>query len=201
MSTAADRGRAVRQRLLGAAAALIAERGWAAVSTRMVAERAGVAAGLVHYHFASVQALLSEAAVGVMRQAVATLEPVLAEARTPAEAVELLVASLDEFTGSDPVSVLFVETYLAATRDPGLRAAVAAVITEYRESLATWLGERGVAAPDATAAVLGAAIDGLVMQRALDPTLTAGTVTPVVARMIEGGAAPRTEFRPTPPGS
>jgi AcrR family transcriptional regulator len=183
--TAAGRGREVRERLLGAAAELIAERGWTAVSTRTVAERAGVAPGLVHYHFTSVQALLSEAAVGVMRQAAAMFGPTLAGARTPAEAVALLVASLDEFTGSDPVSVLFVETYLAATRDPGLRDAVAGVIAEFRVELAGWLGERGVPAPEATAAVLGAAVDGLVLQRALDPTVSAETITPVLARLLE----------------
>jgi AcrR family transcriptional regulator len=60
----------------------------------MVAERAGVAPGLVHYHFESVQALLSDAAVGVMRQATGVVGPALAAAETPAEAVSLLVASL-----------------------------------------------------------------------------------------------------------
>jgi AcrR family transcriptional regulator len=183
-ATAAERGREVRQRLLASAVELIAERGWTAVSTRVVAERAGVAAGLVHYHFASVQALLSEAAVGAMREAAGMLEPVLAQARTPEEAVALLVASLDSYTGSDPVSVLFVETYLAANRDSNLRDAVADVITEFRTRLAAWLADCGVVAPEATAAVLGAAVDGLVMQRALDPTLTAGTITPVLARML-----------------
>jgi AcrR family transcriptional regulator len=182
-TTAADRGREVRRRLLTAAAELIAERGWTAVSTRVVAERAGVAGGLVHYHFASVQALLSEAAVGVMREATALLAPTLARARNPAEAVELLVSSLDVYTGSDPVSTLFSETYLAASRDPRLAQAVAEVIAEFRAPLARWLGDHGIAAPDATAAVLGAAIDGLVLQRALDPTLTAGAVTPVLARL------------------
>jgi AcrR family transcriptional regulator len=185
VATAADRGRAVRERLLVAAAELIAERGWTAVSTRTVAERAGVAPGLVHYHFASVQALLSEAAVGVMRQAAAMVGPTLAGAQTPAVAVTLLVASLDEYTGNDPLSVLFVETYLAATRDPGLRDAVAGVIAEFRAQLAGWLGERGVPAPEATAAVLGAAVDGLVMQRALDPTVTAETIVPVLTRLLE----------------
>jgi AcrR family transcriptional regulator len=184
VSTAADRGREVRQRLLASAVELIAERGWTAVSTRVVAERAGVAAGLVHYHFSSVQALLSEAAVGAMREAVKMLEPVLAQARTPAEAVEMLTASLDPYTGSDPVSVLFVETYLAATRDTNLHDAVAEVIGEFRARLAAWLAERGVVAPEATAAVLGAAVDGLVMQRALDPTLTAGSIAPVLTRML-----------------
>lgn len=179
-----DRGREVRGRLLSAAADLIAERGWTAVSTRILAERAGVAPGLVHYHFASVQTLLSEAAVGVMRRATAMIGPTLARAHTPEEAVALLVASLDEYTGSDPVSVLFVETYLAATRDPQLREAVAGVITEFRTQLAGWLGERGVPAPEATAAVLGAAVDGLVMQRALDPTVTAASITPVLTRLL-----------------
>lgn len=179
---ASERGREVRERLLRAAAELIAERGWAAVSTRVVAERAGVAAGLVHYHFPSVRALLCDAALGVMREATASLEPTLAS--TPADAVAVLASSLDRFTGTDPVSVLFVETYLAATRDPGLRDAVAGVLTEYRARLGTWLAAHGVPDPDATAAVLGAAMDGLVMHRALDPTSTAATVTPVLNRLL-----------------
>jgi AcrR family transcriptional regulator len=187
--TTADRGREVRQRLLAAAAELISERGWTAVTTRAVAERAGVGAGLVHYHFASVQGLLREAAVGVMRETAQLLGPALEQARTPAEAVELMVGSLDSYTGSDPVSVLFVETYLAATRDAGLREEVAQVITEFRGRLGAWLGEHGVNEPEATAAVLGAAIDGLVMQRALDPPLTADAVTPVLVRLLERGGS------------
>lgn len=187
MATAAERGREVRQRLLEAAAALIAERGWTAVTTRLVAERAGVAAGLVHYHFTSVQALLSAAAVGVMRQAAGSLGPALTQARTPADAVRALVASLDEFTGTDPVSTVFIESYLAATRDPQLRDAVAGVIAEFRTEVGRWLGEHGVPDPETTAAVLGSAIDGLVMQRALDPTLTAAAITPVLTRLFTKG--------------
>lgn len=183
-ATMADRGREVRQRLLAAAVELIAERGWTAVSTRVVAERAGVTAGLVHYHFASVQTLLRTAAIGAMRETATMLDPVLAQARTPAEAVTLLVSALDAYTGDDSTSVLFVETYLAATRDPDLREGVAAVIAEFRARLATWLGQHGIPDPEATAAVLGSAIDGLVMQRALDPTLTAAMVTPVLTRML-----------------
>jgi AcrR family transcriptional regulator len=76
--TSAQRGHEVRQRLLGAAAELIAERGWAAVSTRAVADRAGLAPGLVHYHFTSVQALLSQAAIAVMHRAAAETGPLLA---------------------------------------------------------------------------------------------------------------------------
>ena len=185
--TAADRGREVRRKLLDAAVGLIAERGWTAVSTRVVAERAGVAPGLVHYHFSSVQGLLSEAAIGAMREVATLLEPALAAARTPEEAVATLVSALDPYTGDDPTSVLFVETYLAATRDPALRDAVAEVITDFRTRLATWFGAHGVADPEATAAVVGGAVDGLVLQRALDPALTAGLVAPVLRRLITTG--------------
>lgn len=183
MPTSAERGREVRQRLLAAAAELIAERGWAAVSTRLLAERAGVAPGLVHYHFASLPALLTEAAVGVLRATAAALGPLLDRADTPAEALTMLVGWLDGYTGSDPTSVLFMETYLAATRDPALHAAVAEVTAEFRAGFASWLATHGVPDPEATAAVLGAAVDGLVIHRALDPALTAEVLAPVLARL------------------
>ena len=75
---AATRGRDVRQRLLAAAVELIPERGWTAVSTRVLAERAGVTPSVVHYHFPSVAALLDEAAVGFLRGVVAGIDEVLA---------------------------------------------------------------------------------------------------------------------------
>lgn len=182
--TAADRGQEVRGRLLEAAAQLIAERGWTAVSTRTVAERAGVTPGLVHYHFASVQELLSRAAVAALRRTSAQLGPVLAQARSAQELADTLVASLDAFTGADPLSVLFVETYLAATRDPALRADVAQVLTALRADLATRLHELGVADAGDTATVLGAALDGLVLHRALDPAVSADSVRTVLHRLL-----------------
>jgi len=184
--TAAERGREVRRKLLDAAVELIAERGWTAVSTRVVAERAGVAPGLVHYHFSSVQALLSEAATDRMRDLATAIGPALTTASTPAEALTLLMASLDSFTGTDPLSILFVETYLAATRDPELHTQVAALLREFRDQLGAWFREHGVPDPEATATVIGAAIDGLVMHRAMEPAVTGAVVTPVLNRMLGG---------------
>ncbi|GII77972.1 TetR family transcriptional regulator [Sphaerisporangium rufum] len=199
MATTAERGRQVRQRLLRAAAELIAERGWTAVSTRMAAERAGVAAGLVHYHFGSVQALLGEAALGVIRAVAADAGPALRRARGPGELVDLLLAALDGFSGTDPVSLLFTETYLAATRDPVLRAALAEVTGAARAEIAARLAEFGVAAPHRAAATLTAAVDGVMLHRALDPDLTAANVAPVLRAMLQGagrtGSAPQTDSR------
>ncbi|MCE7002637.1 TetR/AcrR family transcriptional regulator [Kibdelosporangium philippinense] len=172
----AERGRDVRQRLLAAAVELIAQKGWSAVSTRILAERAGVAPGVVHYHFSSLQALLTEAAVGAMRAAVAGLEP--AE-----DLVAGLIDPLENFTGDDPVSLVFVETYLAATRDAELREAIGALVIEFQQKLAGWLAERAVDQPQETATVLVAAIDGLMLHRALNPSAKAD-LRPVLRRLL-----------------
>jgi AcrR family transcriptional regulator len=113
----------VRERLLTAASELIVERGWSAVSTRVLAERAQVGAGLVHYHFTSLNALLNEAALAVMTTvAEQTLGQL--EGTTPQEGLDLALAALDAYPGDDPASTLFVEAYLAAGRDAELRSGI-----------------------------------------------------------------------------
>ncbi|MBW4722139.1 TetR family transcriptional regulator [Saccharothrix obliqua] len=170
----------VRERLLAAAAELIAERGWGAVSTRVLAERAGVGSGVVHYHFPSTRAVLVEASVGALRGALDGVPDLLAAAADPEAALDALLAALDGAGGQE----LFTETFLAATRDDDLRHAVAAVLTEFRQVVATWLAERGVPTPDATAAVLAAAVDGVLLHRALDPSLSRALVVPVLGRVL-----------------
>ncbi|MFI9844135.1 TetR/AcrR family transcriptional regulator [Nonomuraea sp. NPDC051941] len=183
-ATAVERGREARRRLLGVAAELIAERGWSAVSTRMLADRAGVAPGVVHYHFASVQALLAEAALGVMRALIEQIGAGLEQAHAPGEALKLMVAFLKDYDGRDPTSLLFAETYLAAGRDASLRRSVGAVVDEFRRLLADRLTEQGVAAPEATAAVLAATFDGIMLHRALGPGPDTTELTTVLERLI-----------------
>ncbi|MGH3925584.1 MAG: TetR/AcrR family transcriptional regulator, partial [Pseudonocardiaceae bacterium] len=170
--TAADRGREVRRRLLTAATELIPELGWNGVSTRVLAERAGVTPGLVHYHFPSLAALLREAALGMMREVVAATTPGLATAATVDSGLELMLAALDAYTGTDPMSLLFIETYLAATRDETLRTELAGLLEQFRGALANWLAEHGQDNSQQAAAVLAAALDGVLLHRALNPELT-----------------------------
>ncbi|OJF16028.1 TetR/AcrR family transcriptional regulator [Couchioplanes caeruleus] len=188
MVTTAERGRQARQRLLQAATELIAERGWSAISTRMLAERAGVAPGVVHYHFTSVQALLSEAALQAARSLTAQAGPVLAGARSADEALTVLLAMLDGSGGTDAVSVLFVETYLAAARDEALQSALGEVIAEFRRQLADRLAAHAVPDPAATAAVLAAAVDGVILHRTLLPGPDGSTVATVLRRLLTAGS-------------
>ncbi|HEY4018955.1 MAG TPA: TetR/AcrR family transcriptional regulator [Pseudonocardiaceae bacterium] len=182
--TAAERGEQVRQQLLRTAAELIAERGWTAVSTRVLAERAGVAAGLVHYHFASLPALLREAALGGIGAAVTGLDVLLEQARTPEELLGLLLGTLDQYTGHDSMSLLFTETYLAATRDEDLRRELGTFITDFVQKFARWLEDHGVPEPRQTATVLAAALDGVLLHHSLNPDLTAALAAPVLNRIL-----------------
>jgi len=188
VATAAERGRRVRARLIEAAAGLIGERGWAGVSTRLVAERAGVAPGLVHYHYSSLQALLGEAALQVIGEVAGAAVDGLGPDVGLAEGVDRLVGVLDAFPGDDPVCYLFTETYLAAARDAELRGAITGVLEGFRTAVAGWLRGCGAEDPEATAAVVTAAVDGMMLHRALDPGLTPAAVSPVLKRMLLGAA-------------
>ncbi len=195
--TAADRGREVRLQLLSAAAELIAELGWNAVSTRILAERADVTPGLVHYHFPSLQALLRDAALGMISDLLSAAELIFENARTLDAGVDMMLGSLDARTAKDPTSLLFTETYLAATRDETLRIELIGLVDEFRRRLARWLGEHGTNAPHDTASVLAAAIDGVMLHRALNPELTSSAIAPVLRRLVTNQlSAPVT--RPTP---
>lgn len=188
MATMAERGRDVRQRLLQAAAELIAERGWTAVSTRMLAQRVGVASGVVHYHFSSVQALLVEAALTAARALGIQMSQMLAAAGSADEVLTMLFGMLDSYTGTDPMSVLFVEAYLAGTRDERLRQGLGEVIGDVRRQLAQCLAEAGVPDAEATAAVLGAALDGVLLHRALLPGPGGAQLAAVLRRLLTTGS-------------
>ncbi|HZE39165.1 MAG TPA: TetR/AcrR family transcriptional regulator [Stackebrandtia sp.] len=179
------RGQQVRQRLLAAAVELIAERGWGGVSTRVLAERAGVTPSVVHYHFPSMPNVLSEAVIGLMRAVVAETSAVLETASSPAEGVDRIIAELDRYSGTDPVSLVSIESYLAATRDDQLRGRIAEVLAELQGRFAAWLATHEVRSPEATARVLGAAIDGLLLHRGLEADADLASLREVLYRLVK----------------
>ena len=170
-ATSRRRGRATRTLLEEAALALIPEVGWGAVTTRMVAERARVNPALVHYHFRSVQDLLTDA---VLRSFGALLEAPL-DQLTGSEDVEggidRLLAVVQPYDGSDPTSLLFTEAVLAANRDDRLRRGLGEFVAEFRRRIGEWLRSRGHEDGAAAATVLAGALDGLILHRSLDPSL------------------------------
>lgn len=188
--TNAERGTAARARLLAAAGELIGEIGWNAVSTRILAERAGMRPSLVHYHFESLQALLRQAALEAMDGMLAGTAGLLAATPDPADAVEAMLADLDRYTGDDPASLLFIEAYLAATRDPVLHARMQDTVNGFRDAVAAALARAGHPAPEAAAVLVMAVFDGFLLHKGLDPALSAASIAPLLRRVTDTQGAP-----------
>jgi AcrR family transcriptional regulator len=179
------RGAAVRRRIEAAAVELITERGWGSVSTRMLAERAGVTPGLVHYHYRSLDDALRCGVIGAARTMIDEFGRMIDRTDDPDRAMAMVWAMLDRHPAQGPESTLILEATLASLRDPELRSGLAEVVHVFRASVADRLRRAGVAAPDETAAVLAATIDGVMLHRILTDDLAAGTVQPIAARMLQ----------------
>jgi AcrR family transcriptional regulator len=186
-SASRERGRATRQRLLDAAVQLIAEVGWGSVTTRKIAERAGVPFGVVHYHFPSVTDLLIDASLQFSRAALKVPLEALTSAPDVATGVERVLTGLDSAEPDDPGTLLLSEAFLASAREERLRAQLGELLGEFRDGVAAWLREHGAGDPEPAAAVLAAALDGLILHRVLDPFLRGSTLAGPLTRLATEG--------------
>lgn len=183
--TNVERGRVARAQLLTAAQELIGEIGWGAVSTRVVAERAGIRSGLVHYHFQSLQALLRQAALEEMRRILEGTAALVAVTADPADGIEAMLTELDQYTGDDPAFLLFIEAYLAATRDPVLREQMRELVHEFRDGVTAALARGGHEAPEAAAVMVMAVFDGFLLHKGLDPELSAARIAEQLRKVTD----------------
>ncbi|MGH8792644.1 MAG: TetR/AcrR family transcriptional regulator [Stackebrandtia sp.] len=168
-STSAQRGRETRARLLDAAARLIAEQGWGSVTTRGVAEVAAVPAGAVHYHFGSVSDLLVDAALDTARREYEMALGLFGQAPDVATGLDGLLAAVRSYTPDHQSTVVLSEAMLAAARHERLRVELGALVRQWRTAVSQWLDSHDVADAEATATLLGAVVDGLVLHCLLDP--------------------------------
>lgn len=168
-----------RQAILRAAADLIPELGWSAVTTRAVAERAGVLNGVVSYHFNTKAELLRAAAIAGLENALAEPTRLLVESPTVSAGVEAVADWLAGDALSGNQVALLTEMMLASRRDEALRTYIASSLAQYRMLLADLLerdaravGRRATAAARrrhyGTASLIMASIDGLVLHAIAD---------------------------------
>ncbi|MFJ4982273.1 TetR/AcrR family transcriptional regulator [Streptomyces sp. NPDC088732] len=122
-----DRSRATRQRLLEAAVACLADRGWAGSTVAVVAEHAGVSRGAAQHHFPTREDLFTGAIGFVSEQWLTALReralelPDQGVPRTRA-VVELVV---DLYTG--PIFRAALHLWVAAANEEQLRPRVGAL--------------------------------------------------------------------------
>ena len=163
-----------RSRLMTAAVELIAEVGWGRVTTRAVAERAGLPHGSVSYHFRGKQELLTEAALTAFQEAVPADQ--VAAAATVDGLITLISTELGGPEALDSVlSRLMLETMREAERDPALRDRMGALLGDYRRIIAATVRtdqQRGAVVDgvpaEAVATFLAALGDGLLLHALLD---------------------------------
>jgi AcrR family transcriptional regulator len=170
-----------RPAILTAAAEVISERGVQNTRISDVAERAGTSAPGVLYWFPTKDELLAEALQFADERFYAglteELEGLSSARERLARMVELWPAE------GDGETVLWMELWVRALRDPRVAATREGLDRRWRDALADIIregqasGEFGDADADDVALLLGAVMDGFAIQLALgDPAVTADTV-------------------------
>ena len=167
-----------RQKILSAAADLIAELGWPAVTTRRIAERAGVNNALIHYYFGTKDALLLEAASAMFTEEFAGPMTRMFTAPTFSESMQAYVDYLRAIEEHGPAVIVTVEAMLRGVRDEAVRTWIEGLLGGARqmlEQLVVAAQKRGELPadldPGGAAVVLAALMDGLVLYRLVFPDL------------------------------
>ncbi|MFG1922563.1 TetR/AcrR family transcriptional regulator [Cryptosporangium sp. NPDC048952] len=154
-----DPGR--RDRLIDAALVVLAEKGVAATTHREIARVADVPLGSMTYHFASLDEVLTEAFTRHASAVATVFDERLSAATDRDSAIEAVITLVSEdLLGPAQDLVLSVELYVAAARNPALRAVTQAWMQRSRDAL-----ERHF--DPTTARELDALIEGLVLHSAL----------------------------------
>lgn len=170
-----------RPAILTAAAEVISERGVQNTRISDVAERAGTSAPGVLYWFPSKEELLAEALTFSDDRFYDTLTQELEGLPSPSERLARLVELWP--SDGDGETVLWMELWVRALRDPKLAETRERLDRRWRDALADVLregqatGEFGGDDADDLALLLGALMDGYAIQLALgDPAVTTDLV-------------------------
>lgn len=183
------RGSATRLRITTAAAELVAELGWDAVTTRAVAARAGVNPALIHYHFDSMDALLRAAVVAALGAETAEAARPFAEGSF-ASGLEGAMDALGRFDPGSPAAILLIEAMVRAMRDPGIADAIVEPLQAFRALVAARVRAAVTAgeiapdvSPEAAGTLIAATLDGLLFQRIVDPSTDTVGVRTLLLRL------------------
>lgn len=176
-----------RQRIIDACLDVIAERGVAGTSHRIVAEAADVPLGSMTYHFDGFDDLIFQSFSHYARQAAERFRTRMEQARTRDDACEAIAETIaDDLLGTDRDMVINLELYAIAARKPRFRD----IMTEWTRTVLTSM------APffdPQTAKLLDDVIEGITIHRAMavpHPSVerTREDARDAIARILTGAA-------------
>jgi len=166
------------RQIVEAAARVMARKGFAGTTMKDIAAEAGITAGLIHYYFDSKEDLLAAVIATLCTQMRTESEAAFAASRGAApiaRAWAVLQATKGQFRRSDQQR-LFVEAITLALRDPRMREQVAQLYEDLLDSSTAMVEELATQVPTPPpvplrdfAAVIVAALDGMALQKLLDP--------------------------------
>ena len=168
------RGDVTQARLLAAGLDLLGEGGWPSFTARAVADRSGINAGLIHYHFGGMRGLQDAVLAAAMDAIVGDLHVSVAQAGDAGDMVEAVRAGLVSGRDSARTARLSAALLEGAARDPEIRAALRQALRSARRELRARLVEMASWTPDRAAAfttLLMAVSDGLLLHQAVDADL------------------------------
>jgi AcrR family transcriptional regulator len=176
--------RTTRARLVGAAVTAISQHGWDRVTTRQVAMLAGVNPGLVHYHFASMDALRREAVLEALAREVGAPTAALVQAPSIEDGLRQCLIAVGELDPRSESALVLSEAMLASTRDAELRTTLQQALVEFRGVLAARIAREDGVDPDGAAMTVAAALDGVFLHRLVEPDLDVSRLAaPLVAAL------------------
>ncbi|WP_377322918.1 TetR/AcrR family transcriptional regulator [Pimelobacter simplex] len=183
------RGVARREALLDAAVRLLARDGVGALTHRSVAAEAGTTHGNARYYFGTLDQLLDEALRRLADRQIAEVRAVFEELPDVdvAQRVDRLTSYLmTALTDDRDSAIARYELFLGVARRPALRASLDAWGTTQRAAFAGELRGAGVADPEAAAADLLTAVNGLVLEHLALPVddFEDARLRPLVARFF-----------------
>lgn len=153
-----------RERILDAAIAVMAEHGRAGTTHRLIARAADVPLGSLTYYFTGLDDLCTSAFVRLAERSSRAYAAYFDDVRTLGDLVEAVTDMVEGSAGADAGDwAVSYELYLAALRDPALRAVTENWMSTSRRVLGRFVD------PD-TARGLDALIEGLLMHRMLSTT-------------------------------
>lgn len=173
-----------RERILDAAIAVIAEHGVAGTTHRLIATAADVPLGSLTYHFTGLDDLRAQAFRRLSERVSTAYEAHFVDVRTGDDLVDAVTDLVHDAAGADAGEwAVAYELYLAALRDPALRAVTESWMRTSRRVLERFVD------PD-TARGLDALIEGLVMHAMLSTAPPGRAFTRgVVGRLLAAGSA------------
>lgn len=197
MGLKAEQSRRTKQRLIEAAIALFAERGYAATSVKEIGDHAGISTGSIAHHFGSKEGLLH----AVAEHAFSVFDGHIREARADAGSPLVRVfAAHRQFVETQPVigRLFFVLMFEALGPEPSLLPRYAALHERFRAYASQWLGAAGAAGlvrsdvdPRAIGAAILGALGGLHYQWHLTPgAFDLREAHDALAVVVERGLAP-----------